>query len=31
MSYVDLVEFLKKPIHAWRNSTPVPVYQYKLF
>ena len=31
MSYVDLVEFLKKPISAWRDSKQVPVYQYELF
>jgi hypothetical protein len=31
MSYVDLIEFLKKPIFAWRGLNPVPVYQYKLF
>ncbi len=31
MSYVDLVEFLKKPISAWRDSQQVPNYQYVLF
>ena len=31
MSYVDLVEFLKKPVSAWRDSQQMPVYQYKLF
>lgn len=31
MSYVDLVEFLKKPMFAWRGVNPVPVYQFKLF
>jgi hypothetical protein len=31
MSYVDLIEFLKKPIFAWRAVNVVPVYQYKLF
>lgn len=31
MSYVDLIEFLKKPIFAWRTVNAVPVYQYKLF
>jgi hypothetical protein len=32
MSYVDLVEFLKKPINTWRaNNNIEPVYQYALF
>ncbi len=31
MSYVDLIEFLKKPIFAWRAVNAVPVYQFKLF
>lgn len=31
MSYVDLIEFLKKPIFAWRAVEVVPVYQFKLF
>ena len=31
MSYVDLIEFLKKPMFAWRVSNPVPIYQFKLF
>jgi hypothetical protein len=31
MSYVDLIEFLKKPISAWKDSQQVPVYQYELF
>ena len=31
MSYVDLIEFLKKPIFAWRVVEAVPVYQFKLF
>lgn len=31
MSYVDLIEFLKKPIFAWRKNNTVPIYQYKLF
>lgn len=31
MSYVDLVEFLKKPINTWRDSQQVTVYQYELF
>jgi hypothetical protein len=32
MSYVDLVEFLKKPINTWRaNNNIEPVYQYDLF
>lgn len=31
MSYVDLIEFLKKPILAWRAVNAVPIYQYKLF
>lgn len=31
MSYVDLVEFLKKPLFAWRANNITPVYQYKLF
>jgi len=28
---VDLIEFLKKPMFAWRVSNPVPIYQFKLF
>jgi len=31
MSYVDLIEFLKKPTFAWRAVNAVPVYQFKLF
>ena len=31
MSYVDLMEFLKKPIFAWRAVNVIPVYQFKLF
>lgn len=31
MSYVDIIEFLKKPIFAWRTNNTVQVYQYKLF
>jgi len=31
MSYVDLIEFLKRPLFAWRTVEAVPVYQFKLF
>jgi IS4 transposase len=31
MSYVDLIEFLKKPIFAWRAVNVIPIYQFKLF
>jgi IS4 transposase len=31
MSYIDLIEFLRTPMFAWRKNNPVPVFQYKLF
>jgi hypothetical protein len=31
MSYVDIIEFLKKPMFEWRSNNTVPVYQLKLF
>ena len=31
MSYVDLVDFLKKPIDTWRGKCPETIYQYSLF
>jgi hypothetical protein len=31
MSYVDLIEFLRKPVFAWRVCNKEPIYQFALF